>query len=115
MFHDIPVLGEVCQYFLIIVMGILSIMFLLCLLRLILGPSVADRLLAVNMLGGIVIVSIAILSLLLDESYLLDIALIYALISFLAVVILSQIYIGVYREHYETEKKREEDYPDECS
>lgn len=115
MFHDIPVLGEVCQYFLIVVMGILSIMFLLCLLRLVLGPSVADRLLAVNMLGGIVIGSIAILGLILDESYLLDIALIYALISFLAVVILSQIYIGVYREYYEAEKKRKEEYPDECS
>lgn len=114
MFHDVPVLGEVCQYFLIVVMGILSIMFLICLLRLILGPSVADRLLAVNMLGGIVIVSIAILGLILDESYLLDIALIYALISFLAVVILSQIYIGVYRDHYEAEKKREEEYPNEC-
>lgn len=110
MFHDIPVLGEVCQYFLIVVMGILSIMFLLCLLRLILGPSVADRIVAVNMLGGVVIVSIAILGLILNESYLLDIALIYALISFLAVVILAQIYIGVYREY--NEKKRKEDRAD---
>lgn len=83
--------------FLLIVLGVLSVMALLCLLRLILGPSEADRLLAVNMLGGMVVSAIAVLSLLLDEAYLLDIGFIYALISFLAVVVLAQIYITAYR------------------
>lgn len=36
-----------------------------------------------NILGGIVIAAIALLGLLLEESYLLDISLIYGLISFL--------------------------------
>ena len=88
MFHDIPVLGDVSDTFLMFVLAVLSVMCLLCLLRLILGPSVADRLLAVNMLGCIVVAVIAVLGLVLEESYLLDISLIYALISFLAVVIL---------------------------
>ena len=88
MFHDIPVLGALSEKFLIVVLAVLCVMFLLCLLRLVLGPSVADRLLAVNMLGGIVIAAIALLGLLLEESYLLDISLIYGLISFLGVVIL---------------------------
>lgn len=83
--------------FLLIVLGILSVMSLLCLLRLVLGPAAADRLLAVNMLGGMVISAIAVLSLLLKEAYLLDISFIYALISFLAVVVLAQIYIGTSR------------------
>lgn len=51
MFHDIPVLGALSEKFLIVVLAVLCVMFLLCLLRLVLGPSVADRLLAVNMLG----------------------------------------------------------------
>ena len=46
MFHDIPVLGALSEKFLIVVLAVLCVMFLLCLLRLVLGPSVADRLLA---------------------------------------------------------------------
>lgn len=80
--------------FLLVVLGVLSVMSLFFLLRLILGPSAADRLLAVNALGGMVISSIAVLSLLLEEAYLLDISFIYALISFLAVVVLAQIREG---------------------
>ena len=86
--------------FLLIVLGVLSVMSLLCLLRLVLGPAAADRLLAVNMLGGMVISAIAVLSILLKETYLLDISFIYALISFLAVVVLAQIYIGASRMRY---------------
>lgn len=108
MFHEIPALESVCEGFLIIVMGMLSVMFLLCLLRLILGPSVADRMLAVNMLGCIVSAAIVVLAFILKESYLLDIGLIYALISFLAAVILSQIYIGAYRARNKRRKNRGE-------
>ena len=115
MFHDIPVLGALSEKFLIVVLAVLCVMFLLCLLRLVLGPSVADRLLAVNMLGGIVTAAIALLGLLLEESYLLDISLIYGLISFLGVVILSQIYIGACRPRNEKRKKREEDALDDGS
>ena len=112
MFHDIPVLGALSEKFLIVVLAVLCVMFLL---RLVLGPSVADRLLAVNMLGGIVIAAIALLGLLLEESYLLDISLIYGLISFLGVVILSQIYIGACRARNEKRKKREEGALDDGS
>ncbi len=83
--------------FLFLVLGVLSGMCLFCLLRLALGPTAADRLLAVNMLGGIVVSAIAVLSLLLEEAYLLDISFIYALISFLAVVVLAQVYITALR------------------
>ena len=115
MFHDIPVLGALSEKFLIVVLAVLCVMFLLCLLRLVLGPSVADRLLAVNMLGGIVTAAITLLGLLLEESYLLDISLIYGLISFLGVVILSQIYIGACRARNEKRKKTEEGALDDGS
>lgn len=79
-----------------VVLAVLGILLFLCLLRAILGPRIADRVVGINMIGTIVIMMIAILSLMLGEGYLVDIAIIYAMLSFLAVVVLAKIYIGVY-------------------
>lgn len=79
-----------------IMLIILAVMFILCLIRAIIGPRIADRLVAVNMIGTMVMVSISILSVLMDEGYLADICLIYAMISFLAIVVLTKVYTGVY-------------------
>lgn len=68
-----------------------------CLFRAIKGPSTADRLIAVNMTGTVVIAMILILTILLEAGYLADIALIYALLSFLAVVVLARIFIALNR------------------
>ena len=89
---------------------ILAVMLMLCLLRAIKGPRVADRLVAVNMMGTMVMVMMAILTVKMKEGYLADIALIYAMISFLAVVVLSKIYLGVFLEYkHEEDKKEKED------
>lgn len=77
---------------------LLSFMLLICLIRAVKGPRVADRLMAVNMMGTMVMVMISVLALILDEGYLVDICLIYAMISFLAVVVISKVYIGIYEE-----------------
>ena len=69
----------------------------LCLFRAIKGPETADRLIAVNMTGTIVIAMILILTIMLEAGYLADIALIYALLSFLAVVVLVRIFIALNR------------------
>ncbi len=78
--------------------GILAVLLLLCLIRAIIGPSIADRIVSVNMMGTIVMVIIAMLAILLNEGYLVDICLIYAMISFLAVVALTKIFLGIYRK-----------------
>lgn len=91
--------------------GILSlqaVLLVLCLLRAVVGPKIADRLVAVNMITTIVTVMIAILAVLKGEGYLIDICLIYAMISFLAVVVLSRIYTGVYREEKDHQKRKGE-------
>lgn len=77
---------------------ILALMLFPCLIRAIRGPRIADRLVSVNMMGTMVMVMIAILALLLNEGYLVDVCLVYAMISFLAVVVLTKVYIGVYEE-----------------
>ena len=79
-----------------VVLAVLGELLFLCLLRAILGPRIADRVVGINMIGTIVIMMIAILALMLGEGYLVDIAIIYAMLSFLAVVVLAKIYIGVY-------------------
>jgi multicomponent Na+:H+ antiporter subunit F len=65
-------------------------------IRSVLGPKIADRIVSVNMIGTMVIMIIAILSVYLDEAYLVDVCLIYAMISFLGVVVLCKVYTGVY-------------------
>ena len=49
-------------------------------------------------------VMIAVLAILLKEGYLVDICIIYAMISFLSVIVLTKVYMGVYREKKENEK-----------
>ena len=86
------------EYFLIAVAVILLILVFACFLRAVLGPSIADRIVSVNMIGTLIIMIIAVLTVLMKEAWLADISAIYAMISFLAVVVLTKIYIGVYRE-----------------
>ncbi len=81
----------------------LACLILVCLYRAVRGPRTADRIVAVNMISTMTIVIIAVLSLMLDEGYLMDAALIYAMISFLAVVVLTRVYMG--RSGGESEEK----------
>ena len=90
------------------ILSIQALLLLLCLIRAVVGPRIADRLVAVNMITTMVIVMIATLAVLKNEGYLVDICLIYAMISFLAVVVLSRIYTGVYREQKDHQKRKEE-------
>lgn len=82
----------------IAVLVILAVMLFACQLHAVRGPRIADRIVAVNMMGTMVMVMIAVLSLLLGEGYLIDICLIYAMVSFLAVTIITKVYMGVYAE-----------------
>lgn len=77
------------------------------LFRSIRGPRIADRIVAVNMVGTQITIIIAILTFMMGEGYLADVALIYTMLSFLAVVLLTKVYLGVYREHHQ-KKQREE-------
>ena len=86
-----------------------GILIFIMLVRSIIGPRITDRILAINVIGTMVICSIAILSRALGESYLVDVALIYAKISFISVLILARTYIptGKTRAKYGKEAIRE--------
>ena len=105
--ESLTVLEMIYQKLYIGVLIILALMLFVSLIRAVKGPRVADRLMAVNMMGTIVMVMIAVLALLLKEGFLVDICLIYALVSFLAVNVLAKVYIGVYEENYRKRHKND--------
>lgn len=103
--EGIPGLSEAYQIFFTVILCILACMIILCLIRAIIGPRTADRIVATNMMGTIVMVIIAILAVQMREGYLADICIIYALISFLAVIVLAKVYTGEYLEKKKEEEK----------
>ena len=89
---------------------VIGLLILACLVRAIRGPRIADRVIAANMTGTLIVITICILSFLMDQGYLVDIAMIYTMLSFLAVVRLTKIYMGIYREkNAQREKQKEQE------
>ena len=72
---------------------VLSMTACACLFRAIIGPRFTDRIVSVNIISTKTIIIIAILSVVMGQEGLLDVAMVYALISFLAVVVLSKCYL----------------------
>lgn len=88
-------------------MIVLALALFVCLFRAVRGPATSDRIIAINMIGTVTMLLILLLSLLMEEGYLMDIALIYAMLSFLAVVLLCKIYIGIHRARKEKGEKKD--------
>jgi len=93
-------MSDFMNTFLLVVLIVLGICVFGCLVRAVMGPTLADRIVAINMIGTVVIMIIAVLTIYMSEAWLADVAAVYAMISFLAVVVLTKIYIGVYREKH---------------
>jgi multicomponent Na+:H+ antiporter subunit F len=79
--------------FFIIIMIILSVIICVCFIRAVIGPRFTDRLVAANMIGIKAIIFVCLLAVFLEESFLVDVALVYAMLSFLAIVIISRIVV----------------------
>ena len=94
---------QILDIFLPVVIAIFIILIFMCLIRALKGPDISDRVVCVNMIGTLVIMIIAVLTILLGEDWLADIAAVYAMISFLAVIILSKVYTGIYYERKQEE------------
>ncbi len=90
------IIGQAYQGLFVAAILLLAFLILISILRSVIGPRIADRIIAINMIGTMIIMIIAVLSVMLDQNYLVDICLIYAMISFLGVVVLCKIYTGVY-------------------
>lgn len=91
------------QSFLIFAMIFLSITIIFCLVRAFVGPRFTDRLLAINVINTKTVVLIAILAMVL-EGYLVDISIVYGVLGFLSVVVLSRLYLTDYLKKTENSK-----------
>lgn len=102
---------QVMDSILTVILIILALLTLVCMIKAVIGPRVGDRIVCVNMMGTMVMTIIAILAIKMKEGYLVDICIIYAMISFLAVVVLCKVYMGVYAARRERirSKQRKED------
>lgn len=67
---------------------------LLGMIRAVRGPELCDRVLGVNMVGTAVIAATLTLTAALGEGYLADVAIVYAAINFVSVVILNRVYVA---------------------
>ncbi len=82
---------------------VLGLCMILSMVRAIRGPRFTDRIVAVNLIGTITIVIMCLLSVYLDESFLVDVAIVYALLSFIAIVVLTRLVIVRRRAQEEKE------------
>jgi len=69
-----------------IALGVVLAFVLLCILRALMGPSLWDRLLGLNLVTTKVLIIIVLFSYLMDLPFLLDLAIIYALIGFIGTI-----------------------------
>ena len=76
----------------IIVTIVILIAFAVGLMRAFLGPTLYDRVLAVNMVGTLTVLTVAVLGFMTDRPEFLDIALVYVLISFVSTIAVLRVY-----------------------
>lgn len=100
-------LANLKEIILVISLIVIALCLVLCFIRTLIGPSIPDRIVAINMIGTQVIIIICILSVLMESSGLVDMAIIYAMFSFLAVVLFTRLYIGVYNEKHMNKEDEE--------
>lgn len=66
-----------------LVLLVLGLAALLAVVRLVRGPSLADRVVAIEVIGAIVVAFIVVVAIDRDEPALVDVALVFALVSFI--------------------------------
>ncbi len=81
-----------------------TILIFIYLARSIIGPTFFDRILGINNISTIIIMMCCIMAVIQGENYIVDIALIYALLGFVTIVIVSK---GYLRSH---KKEKSQDF-----
>ena len=84
---------------------VLALLMLATMIRAVLGPRFTDRIIAVNVINTLVVAEIVLLSVWMEEDFLVDVALLYALLSFLTVVVVSRLVLTRRRKQMEKEKR----------
>ena len=85
---------------------VIAVLIIISLIRTITGKLTADKIIGLNMTSTLTVLAMIILTALLGEDYIADIAIIYVMLSFISILILAKIYINLYnlRDSKEDEK-----------
>ena len=86
------------------VLIVLAVASLVAMIRSITGKTIINRFIGINILTTLVAIIICVLSLLLEESYLPDVAIVFVMLSCIAVMLLNKIYINLFRKNDSNEK-----------
>ena len=84
--------------FVIVMLVIMAFVVFGYFIRTILGPHFADRIVAVNSISTVVMLFISFLAVMQGENYIVDIALIYAVLGFITVIILCKSYLRSHKK-----------------
>ena len=89
----------------------LAILIVFAIVKSIVGPRTADRVVSVNMISTMTVMLLCTLTVYYkNEGYLADVSIIYVLISFVAIVVLANVFINVnMRKKFKYTKKEEND------
>ena len=110
-------MSETMHFILEIAMCVLATCMLLAFTRAVKGPRYTDRIVAINMIGTMTTATICILAVYLNESALIDVSLVYTLLSFLAVVVMCHVVTLHHKRvllFLSKRKKEEEEAKEEC-
>lgn len=83
----------------------LALCVVVALIYIIRSHLTVDRIIGINLIGTIVVIAISLLTHLLGQAYLADVAIVYVVMSFIAVMMLCRIYINLYHRRGKGEKK----------
>lgn len=72
-----------------IAMAVLTLLGIGSLLRIVLGPTIWDRLLGLNLFSSKIIMLIVLVASAMEKSYLLDIAIVYVLLGFISIIFIA--------------------------
>ncbi len=86
----------------------IAILMFFCLYKALKGPRYTDRLICINMIATLTFSFICILSVYLREAFLMDIALVYSMLSFLAIVVLCRIVTLYHKGDFFYQKRKEQ-------
>ena len=90
-----------------VVLAALAVCVVVALVYIFRSKLTVDRIIGINLIGTTVVITIALLTFVLGEPFLADVAMIYVVISFIAVMTLCRIYINLYARR-RREKEGEE-------
>lgn len=95
------------EHFLTAALVVLALLLLAAAVCAVRGPRFTDRIVAVNLISTLAVGMMCLLSLLLKEDFLSDVALLYALVSFVTIAVLCKLVIRRRREQMRREKVTE--------